>query len=118
VKDRPDVYGIKIFERHFEKPDYIRERYIERVFYKPVKLRYQSIRCNLIDLDNPARNFTARKYTSEIDGIALYNDDDLRNSYYLERSINYQRNLLESENEASKKYSDKYAILGLGYSVF
>jgi hypothetical protein len=101
--DTPDVYGITIFETHFEKPDYIRERYIERVFYKPAKLRYQSIHCNLIDLDNPARNFTTRKYTSEINGITLYNDDDLRDSRYLERSINYQRNLLESEIEARKK---------------
>jgi hypothetical protein len=25
MKDKPDVYGIKIFEKHFEKPDYIRE---------------------------------------------------------------------------------------------
>jgi hypothetical protein len=30
TKDTPEVYGIKIFEKHFEKPDYIRERYIER----------------------------------------------------------------------------------------
>jgi len=102
-KDIPDVYGIKIFEKHFEKQDLIRERYIERVFYKPAKLRYQSIHCNLIDLDNPARNFTTRKYTSEIKGITLYNDDDLRDSHYLERSIKYQRNLLESEIEARKK---------------
>jgi hypothetical protein len=102
-KDKPDVYGIKIFEKHFEKPGYIRERHIERVFYKPAKLRYQSIHCNLIDLDNPARNFTTRKYTSEINGITLYNDDDLRDSHYLERSIKYQRNLLESEIEARKK---------------
>jgi hypothetical protein len=103
MKDKPDVYGIKIFEKHFEKPDYIRERYIERVFYKPAKLRYHSIHCNLIDIDNPARNFTTRKYTSEIDGITLYNDDDLRSSHYLERSIQYQRNLLEREIESRKK---------------
>jgi hypothetical protein len=103
VQDKPDVYGIKIFEKHLEKPDYIRERYIERVFYKPAKLRYQSIHCNLVDLDNPNRNFTTRKYTSEINGITLYNNDDLRDSHYLERSINYQRNLLESEIEARKK---------------
>jgi hypothetical protein len=29
TKDTPDVYGIKIFEKHIEKPDFIRERYIE-----------------------------------------------------------------------------------------
>lgn len=25
--DNPDVYGVKIFEKHFEKPNFIRERY-------------------------------------------------------------------------------------------
>lgn len=103
TRDTPDVYGIKIFERHFEKPDYIRERYIERIFYKPAKLRYQLIHCNLVDLDNQSRNFTTRKYTSEIDGITLYNDDNLRNYHYLERSIEYQRNLLGGEIDARKK---------------
>lgn len=34
--------------------------------------------CNLVDVDHPSRNFTTRKYTSEINGITLYNDDDLR----------------------------------------
>src|ERR671918_2920619 len=29
TKDTPDVYGIKIFEKHIEKSDFIRERYIE-----------------------------------------------------------------------------------------
>jgi hypothetical protein len=101
--DTPEVYGIKIFEKHFEKPGYIRDRYIERIFYKPTKLRYQSIHCNLIDIDTPARNFTTRKYTSEINGIVLYNDDDLRSNHYLQRSIKYQRNLLENEMEARKK---------------
>jgi hypothetical protein len=103
MKDTSDVYGIKIFEKHFEKPDYIRERYIERIFYKPAKLRYQLIHCNLVDVDNPSRNFTTRKYTSEINGITLYNDDDLRNNHYLERSIQYQRNMLESEIDARKE---------------
>ena len=101
--DTPEVYGIRIFEKHIEKPDYVRERYIERLFYKPAKLRYQSIHCNLVDVDNPSRNFTTRKYTSEIKGVTLYNDDDLRSTYYLERSIEYQRNLLESEINARKK---------------
>jgi hypothetical protein len=54
IKDKPDVYGIKIFEKHFE-PNYIRERYIERIFYKPSKLRYQFIHCNLVDIDHPSR---------------------------------------------------------------
>jgi hypothetical protein len=103
TEDTPDVYGIKIFEKHFEKPDYIRERYIERIFYKPAKLRYHLIHCNLVDMDNPARNFTTRKYTSVINGITLYNDDDLRSNHYLQRSIQYQKNLLEREMDARKK---------------
>jgi hypothetical protein len=103
IEDIPEVYGIKIFEKHFEKPGYIRERYIERVFYKPAKLRYQFIHCNMVDVDNPSRNFTSRKYTSEINGITLYNDDDLRSNCYLQESIRYQRNLLENEIEARKK---------------
>ena len=102
-EDTPDVYGIKIFEKHFEKPDFIRERYIERIFYKPSKLRYQFIHCNLVDIDHPSRNFTTRKYTSEINGITLYNDDDLRSNHYLQKSIQYQRGLLESEINARKK---------------
>ena len=100
IEDIPEVYGIKIFEKHFEKPDFIRERYIERIFYKPAKLKYQFIHYNLIDVDNPSRNFTTRKYTSEINGITLYNDDDLRNNHYLQRSIQYQSNLLENEMAA------------------
>ena len=32
-------------------------------FINPAKLRYQFIHCNLIDVDNPSRNFTTRKYT-------------------------------------------------------
>jgi hypothetical protein len=103
TNDMPEVYGIKIFESHFEKPDYIRERYIERVFYKPAKLRYQSIHCNLVDVDDPSRNFTTNKYTCEIGGITLFNDDILRSSHYLESSIQYQRNLLEMEIDARKK---------------
>jgi hypothetical protein len=101
--DTPDVYGVKIFEKHFEKPDFIRERYIERIFYQPSKLRYQFIHCNLVDVDNPSRNFTTRKYTSEISGITLYNDDDLRSNHYLQKSIKYQRGLLESEINARKR---------------
>jgi len=102
-KDTPDVYGIKISEKHFEKPDFIRERYIERIFYKPAKLRYHLIHCNMVDVDDPTRNFTSRKYTSEINGITLYNDDDLRSHHYLQRSIQYQSNLLRSEMAARKK---------------
>ena len=102
-KDTSEVYGIKIFEKHFEKPDYIRERYIERLFYKPAKLRYHLIHCNLVDVDDPTRNFTTRKYTSEINGITLHNDDDLRSNHYLQKSIQYQRELLESEIKARKK---------------
>ena len=103
TKDTPDVYGIKIFEKHIEKPDFIRERYIERIFYKPAKLRYHLIHCNLIDVDDPIRNFTSRKYTSEIHGITLYNDDDLRSNHYLQRSIRYQSNLLQNVMAAHKK---------------
>jgi hypothetical protein len=32
-EDTQDVYDVKIFEKHFEKPDFIRARYIERIFY-------------------------------------------------------------------------------------
>jgi hypothetical protein len=105
--DNSDVYGAKIFEKHFEKPNCIRERYIERIFYKPGKLRYQSIHCNLVDIDNPSRNFTTGKYSSEIHGITLYNDDDLRTNHYLERSIQYQSILLEGERAARKKIFDQ-----------
>ena len=105
-EDSPDVYGVKIFEKHFEKPNSIRERYIERIFYKPGKLRYQSIHCNLVDINNPTRNFTTGKYSSEIHGITLYNDDDLRTNHYLERSIQYQSILLEGERVARKKIFD------------
>src|SRR5262245_24563763 len=101
--DNPEVYGVKIFEKHFEKPNFIRERYIERMFYKPGKLRYQSIHCNLVDTDNPSRNFTTGKYSSELHGITLYNDDDLRTNHYLERSVQYQSILLEGERAARKK---------------
>jgi hypothetical protein len=61
MKDIPDVYGIKIFEKNFEKPNFIRERYIERIFYKPSKLRHHLIHCNLVDVDDPSRNFTTKK---------------------------------------------------------
>ena len=98
-----DVYGVKIFEKHFEKPNCVRERYIERILYKPGKLRYQSIHCNLVDVANPVRNFTTGKYSSEIQGITLYNNDDLRTSHYLERSLQYQSILLEEERTARKK---------------
>jgi hypothetical protein len=103
VDEIPEVYGIKIFEKHIEKPGDIRERYIERVFYKPGKLRYQSIHCNLVDVDNQSRNFTTKKYTSEINGIILYNDDDLRSNHYLQRSLRYQKHLLQDEIEVRKK---------------
>jgi hypothetical protein len=103
TKDTPNVYGIKIFEKRFEKPDFIRERYIERIFYKPAKLRYHLIHCNLIDVDDSTRNFTTRKYTSEINGITLYNDDDLRSDHYIQRSMQYQSKLLQNEMAAHKK---------------
>ena len=103
TKDTPDVYGIKIFEKHIEKSDFIRERYIERIFYKPAKLRYHLIHCNLIDVNDPTRNFMTRKYTSEFHGITLYNDDDLRSNHYLQRSIRYQSNLLQNVMAAHKK---------------
>jgi hypothetical protein len=73
------------------------------MFYKPGKLRYQSIHCNLVDIDNPSRNFTTGKYSSELHGITLYNDDDLRTNHYLERSVQYQSILLEGERAARKK---------------
>jgi hypothetical protein len=111
TKDTPDVYGIKIFEKHFEKPDFIRKRYIERIFYKPAKLRYHLIHCNLVDVDNPTRNFTTRNYTSEINGITVYNDDDLRSNHYLQRSMQYQSNLLENELTARKKIFAKVPFL-------
>ena len=103
TKDTPDVYGIKIFEKYIEKSDFIRERYIERIFYKPAKLRYHLIHCNLVDVNDPTRNFTTRKYTSEINGITLYNDDDLRSDHYIQRSIQYQNDLLHDEIDARKK---------------
>lgn len=103
IENTPEVYGIKIFEKHFEKPDYIRERYIERIFYKPANLRYQSIHCNIVDINNQSRNFTTRKYTAEINGIVLYNDDDLRSNHYLQKSIIYQKDLLENEMDARTK---------------
>ena len=92
-QNTPDVYGIKIFEKHFEKPNFIRERYIERIFYKPSKLRYQFIHCNLVDVDHPSRNFTTRKYTSEINGITLYNDNDLRSSHYFQKKYTVSKRI-------------------------
>jgi hypothetical protein len=73
-KDTPD-YDIKIFEKHFEKPDSISERYIERILYKHSKFRYQFIHCNLVDIDHTSRNFTTRKYTSEIKPRRLDSDE-------------------------------------------
>ena len=73
------------------------------IFYKPANLRYQFIHCNIVDIDNPSRNFTIRKYTSEINGIVLYNDDELRSNHYLQRSIIYQKNLLKNELDARTK---------------
>jgi hypothetical protein len=96
VSSRREIKGIVTITR---------ERYIERIFYKPAKLRYQSIHCNLVDVDDPSRNFTTRKYTSKINGITLYNDDDLRSNHYLQRSLQYQINLLENEMAARKKIS-------------
>lgn len=103
IENTPEVYGIKTFEKYYEKPDCVRERYIERIFSKPANLRYQFIHCNIVDIDNPSRNFTIRKYTSEINGIVLYNDDELRSNHYLQRSIIYQKNLLKNELDARTK---------------
>jgi hypothetical protein len=64
---------------------------------------YHSIHCNSICVDNPSRDFTSGKYSSEIHGRTLYNDDDLRTSHYLERNIQYQKILLEGEQVARKK---------------
>jgi hypothetical protein len=77
------------------------KRYLENLLFK--NNSYHLIHCNLIDVDDPTRNFTTRKYTSEINGITLYNDDDLRSNHYLERSIQYQRNLLKGEIDVRKK---------------
>jgi hypothetical protein len=63
----------------------------------------RKIHCNLVDIDDPSRKFTTRKYSSEINSITLYNDDDLRSIHYLQRSIQYQSNLLENESTARKK---------------
>jgi hypothetical protein len=52
---------------------------------------------------HPSRNFTTRKYASEINGTTLYNDDDLRSNHYLQRSVQYQSNLLQNEIAARKK---------------
>lgn len=102
-KCKPEVYGVKIFERHVEKMNSVWERYIERLFYKPGHLRYSAIHSNLVDVNDSSRNFTTGKYTKEIDGFTLYNDDNLRDSKYLQKSLEYQNKMYEEEEKARRK---------------
>jgi hypothetical protein len=99
----PEVYGIKMFEEHYEKQNRIIERYNERLLYKPGYLRYSSIHSNLIDINNRNRNFTTSKYTGEIHGITLYNDDRLRSSSYISKILKYQTYLFNSEKLERKR---------------
>lgn len=99
----PEVYGIKMFDQQFERQDVTVERYNERLFYKPGRLRYSSIHSNLIDVRNTSRNFTTAKYTSEIEGITLYNDDKLRTTEYILKSRRYQQYLFGSERIERKR---------------
>lgn len=103
LENVPEVYGIKMFEEHFEKENVIFERYNERLFYKPGYLRYSTIHSNLIDINDARRNFTTAKYTGEIDGITLYNDDRLRSLRYISKSLKYQNLLFETERLERKK---------------
>jgi len=99
----PEVYGIKMFEEQYEKQNIIVERYNERLLYKPGYLRYSAIHSNLIDINNRNRNFTTSKYTGEIGGITLYNDDRLRSSSYISKSLKYQTYLFNSERLERKR---------------
>jgi len=99
----PEVYGIKMYDQQFERQDITVERYNERLLYKPGYLRYSSIHSNLVDVHNCHRNFTTAKYTSEIDGIALFNDDNLRTTEYIIKSRKYQHFLFESERLERKR---------------
>ena len=99
----PEVYGIKMYDQQFERQDITVERYNERLFYKPGCLRYSSIHSNLIDIHDTSRNFTTAKYTSEIEGITLYNDDKLRTTDYILKSRRYQHYLFGSERIDRKR---------------
>lgn len=99
----PEVYGIKMYDQQFEKPDIIVERHNERLFYKPGCLRYHSIHSNLIDINDNTRNFTTAKYTAEIEGITIFNDDRLRTPDYIVKSIKYQHHLFGSERLERKR---------------
>lgn len=99
----PEVYGIKMYDQQFEKPDNIVERHNERLFYKPGCLRYSSIHSNLVDIHDSSRNFTTAKYTAVIEGITIYNDDNLRTPEYIIKSIKYQRYLFGSERLERKR---------------
>lgn len=99
----PEVYGVKMFDEQYEKQNMIIERYNERLLYKPGFLRYSAIHSNLIDINNSNRNFTTSKYTGEIDGITLYNDDRLRSSSYISKSLKYQTYLFNSERIERKR---------------
>lgn len=100
---KPEVYGVKMFENHFEKPDRIIERFNERLLYKPGYLRYSIIHSNLIDINNSNRNFTTAKYTSEVEGIILYNDDKLRSRDYINKILRYQKCLFDKEKTYRKE---------------
>ena len=99
----PEVYGIKMYDQQFERQDITVERYNERLFYKPGSLRYSSIHSNLIDIHDTSRNFTTAKYTSEVEGITLYNDDKLRTTEYILKSRRYQHYLFGSERIERKR---------------
>jgi len=73
------------------------------LLYKPGYLRYSAIHSNLIDINNGDRNFTTSKYTGEIGGITLYNDDRLRSSSYINKSLKYQSYLFNSERMERKR---------------
>ncbi|WP_134485322.1 hypothetical protein [Candidatus Nitrosocosmicus franklandus] len=99
----PEVYAVKMYDRQFEKPHNVIERHNERLLYKPGCLRYSSIHSNLVDINDASRNFTTAKYTAEIEGITLYNDDSLRSTEYVLKSIKYQRYLFGSERLERKR---------------
>lgn len=99
----PEVYGVKMFDEQYEKQNMIIERYNERLLYKPGYLRYSAIHSNLIDINNSNRNFTTSKCTGEIDGITLFNDDRLRSSSYISKSLKYQTHLFNSERIERKR---------------
>lgn len=99
----PEVYGIKMFDKQYEKQEITIERYNERLLYKPGSLRYSEIHSNLIDIHDSTRNFTTAKYTSEIEGIILYNDDNLRTADYIIKSMKYQSYLFASEKSQRKR---------------